>query len=309
MAVPSYQEFMLPVLMLASRGETTISACSDELRSQYSLSEEDVSEMLPSGRQTRFSNRVHWAKSYLVQAGLLEMTGRGRFQATERGRQVAQARPARIDLDFLRQFPEFRDFQSREGTRNLASNTATETAISLHETPEEIMDSAHKRITDDLRGSLLERIVASSPKFFEDLILDLLVAMGYGGSRQDAKQRVGGTGDGGIDGIIKEDHLGLDVIYLQAKRYAPDNLVSADHLRGFSGSLLQRGAAKGVFVTTSRFSEPAREFVRGITQQRIILIDGEMLTDLLVKHGVGVRTDRTLEIKKLDLDYFEDPAE
>lgn len=266
------------------------------------MSEADVTELLPTGKNTRFANRVHWAKTYLVQAGLLEMTGRGRFRATERGRAVLAQRPSHIDKGFLSQFPEFQAFKMRR--KQPTEETAPSPDVS--ETPEELIEQAYEEITDELRANLLAKIVSSSPAFFEKIIVDLLIAMGYGGSKAEAGQRVGKSGDGGIDGIINEDPLGLDVVYLQAKRYSTDNLVSADQLRGFSGSLLQRGASKGVFVTTSRFSDPARDFVRGIPQQRIVLIDGEELTRLLVKHGVGVRTERAIEIKRLDLDYFDE---
>lgn len=309
MSVPGYQTFMLPLLRLAAQGEVQIKDCIDKIAQELRLPETDINEPLPSGKQTRFANRVHWAKTYLAQAGLVETTGRGRFKASERGLDVLRSNPPNIDNDYLAQFPEFREFKSRRSVDDEAVPAAPSAiAASSPATPEELIEQAYDDITDELRATLLERIMAATPAFFEALIVDLLLKMGYGGSREEAGKPVGGAGDGGIDGVINEDALGLDVVYLQAKRYAPDNHVTPDQMRGFSGALLQRGASKGVFVTTSKFTPQAREFARSIKQQRIVLIDGDELTKLLVKHGVGVRTERTLELKKIDLDYFDEDA-
>jgi restriction system protein len=302
MPVPGYETYMLPLLRLAAVGEVKIRDCVDRIAQELNLSTDAVNELLPSGKQTRFANRVHWAKTYLTQAKLLETTGRGRFKATERGIAVLRDNPDRIDNNFLAQFPEFQEFATRHTVETQTEVPAPTTVV----TPEESIEQAFDDITDELRANLLERIRSASPAFFERLIVDLLIRMGYGGSRSEAGRRVGGTGDGGIDGIINEDPLGLDVVYLQAKRYGSGNLVTPEQLRAFSGSLLQRGASKGVFVTTSTFTEQARESVRNITQQRIVLIDGDELTTLLVKHGVGVRIERMLELKKIDLDYFDE---
>ena len=308
MAVPDYESLMLPVLKLAAVGEVSVREAVERLASDLQLTEEDLKKLLPSGKQTTFANRVHWAKTYLVQAGLLAMTKRAHFKITDRGRQVLASNPEHVDNELLIQFPEFKDFRSRRHTTvadDSAAPEGAETAQALKATPEELVDAAYSEITEELRANLLDRIVAGTPAFFEKLIVDLLVAMGYGGSRADAGRRVGQVGDGGIDGIINEDQLGLDVVYLQAKRYAPGNVVGADKVREFAGSLMGRGASKGVFVTTSHFAPSAKDFVERI-QQKVVLIDGEELTKLMVRFGVGVRVDRTVEFKKIDLDYFDE---
>lgn len=309
MSVPGYETFMLPLLRLAAQGEVRIRDCVTQIAHELGLSEVDLNEMLPSGRQTRFANRVNWAKSYLVQAGLLEKTGRGKFKATERGLQVHREAPSHIDNSYLARFPEFEEFRARHKTGAISEPAIVPPELAATATPEEVIDEAFAEITDELRANLLESILSAPPAFFEKVIIDLLLSMGYGGSHADAGRRVGGTGDGGIDGVINEDALGLDVVYLQAKRYATHNAITPDQLRSFSGSLLQRGASKGVFVTTSRFTEQAKEFARSIPQQRIVLIDGDNLTSLLVQHGVGVETVRTLEIKRINQDYFDADAE
>jgi len=220
---------------------------------------------------------------------------------------VLRDNPSQLDNDFLSRFSEFRDFRTRRSVVGDVDTMAEPIGnAGVVATPEELIDQSFNEITNELRASLLDRIMSASPAFFEKVIVDLLLRMGYGGSRSDAGRRIGRSGDGGIDGVINEDPLGLDVVYLQAKRYAAANQVTPDQLRGFAGSLLQRGATKGVFVTTSRFTEQAKDFARTIKQQRIVLIDGDELTKLLVKHGVGVRTERTLELRKVDLDYFDE---
>jgi len=298
---------MLPLLRLAATGEVRVRDCIESIAREFNLSDEELSETLPSGKQTRFANRVHWAKTYLSQAGLLERTGRGRFKATARGVSVLRDNPSQLDNDFLSRFSEFRDFRTRRSVVGDVDTMAEPIGnAGVVATPEELIDQSFNEITNELRASLLDRIMSASPAFFEKVIVDLLLRMGYGGSRSDAGRRIGRSGDGGIDGVINEDPLGLDVVYLQAKRYAAANQVTPDQLRGFAGSLLQRGATKGVFVTTSRFTEQAKDFARTIKQQRIVLIDGDELTKLLVKHGVGVRTERTLELRKVDLDYFDE---
>ena len=299
MPIPDYQTLMLPVLRIAARGETGIRDCIDELARELRLSEDERSALLPSGKQATFSNRVHWAKTYLVHAGLLEMTRRGHFRATPRGTEVLDKHPERIDNAYLNQFNEFRLFKARSGIRKKPAEKAAEEA-----TPEEQIEAAYEEVTDELRAELLDKIVKATPAFFETVIVDLMIAMGYGGSGTDAARRLGRTGDGGIDGLINEDVLGLDSIYLQAKRYAPGNGVGVEKVREFAGSLVERGATKGVFVTTSHFASGAKGYAERIPQ-RLILIDGDRLTKLLVRHGVGVRTTQTIELKKIDLDYFE----
>jgi restriction system protein len=306
--IPDYQSLMLPLLRLAAQGEIRVRDAVRTLADQLGLSEDDRTQLLPSGGTT-FGSRVYWAKAYMVQAKLLEITRRGYFKATPRGLQVLATDPQRVDNQVLAEFEEFRQFLERSEVRTPSGSLTKETpsAVAAYDaTPEERIDDAHEKITKELHDQLLERILNSPPVFFERVVIDLIVAMGYGGSRADAGQRLGKSGDGGIDGIVNEDALGLDIVYLQAKRYAQGNGVGEEAIRGFSGALLRRGASKGVFVTTSHFSDAAREFVKAVAQQRIVLIDGDELTRLLVKHGVGIRTDRTIELKKLDLDYFDE---
>lgn len=311
MTVPDYQSLMLPVLKLGAQSEINVREATDRIAKDLQLSEEDLKQRLPSGRQTTFANRVHWAKTYLVYAGLLTMTRRAHFKETQRGLEVLAANPTEINNELLSRFPEFIDFRS--GRRNADGDGAPqpedEASIASMEatraTPEELIDVAYSEITQELRKELLERILSASPAFFEKVVVDLLVAMGYGGSRPEAGRRVGQSGDGGIDGIINEDLLGLDVVYIQAKRYAPGNVVGSEKAREFAGLLMGRGASKGVFITTSHFAPSAKEFVARIPQ-KIILIDGEELTNLMVRFGVGVRTSRVVELKKIDLDYFDE---
>jgi restriction system protein len=307
MAIPDYQTLMLFVLRLAAAGETDIRHCTEVIAKDFGVSPQELQELLPSGKQTVLSNRTHWAKTYLVKAGLLRMTGRGRFAAAERGMEVLANNPARIDNALLGRFPEFQAFRARSAARqqddverqpDLAP--ATERA-----TPEERIEAAYLEISAELRSVLLDRIVGAKPAFFETLIIDLMIAMGYGGSAPEAGQRLGRSGDGGVDGLINEDVLGLDSIYLQAKRYAPGNVIGVEKVREFAGSLVERGANKGVFVTTSHFAHGAIAYAERIPQ-RLILIDGDTLTHLMLRHNVGVRKTRVIELKKLDMDYFED---
>lgn len=313
MAIPDYETLMLPVLKAASGGEIGIRNCTDQLAKEFRLSEDEIESLLPSGKQAKFANRVHWARTYLVQAGLLEATRRAHFRITERGRAVLARAPQRIDNKLLLEFPQFQAFKARrklngtEKSNDVASTVSivsTSEPVISHATPEELIDAAYLEITDELRSTLISRIVTASPAFFEGVVLDLLIAMGYGGSRIDAGQRVGRTGDGGIDGIINEDPLGLDIVYLQAKRYTPGNSINIGQVREFAGSLVERGATKGVFVTTSHFVSGAKGYAERIPQ-RLILIDGDELTRLMVRFGVGVRVERVIGFKRLDLDYFD----
>jgi restriction system protein len=289
MPIPDYETLMLPALRLAARGEVSVRECIERLADEFHLTDDEREQLLPSGKQTRFANRVHWAVTYLAQAGLLERTRRGYARATQRGIGVLKRDLDGIDEKLLAEFPEFKAFKERrhaenEGLSDVSSVTPPALAGS---TPEELIDAAYTEITDELRATLLERIANSSPAFFERLIVDLLLEMGYGGSRAEAGQRLGKTGDGGVDGIIKEDFLGLDAVYLQAKRYAPGNVVGVDKVREFAGSLVERGASKGVFVTTSHFAPAAKTYVDRVPQ-RIVLIDGPELTRLMVRLDVSV---------------------
>lgn len=307
MTIPDYQTLMLPVLRLAGEGETRVADVAERIANDLNLTQAERDELLPSGRQRLLHNRIHWAKFYMSKAGLIASPARGRFVATEKGRALLATGPTRIDVALLMREPEFREFYRSEGTaveQDGLGPKPTETAPS-RTTPEEQIDAAHAALQAALRDELLQRILANSPAFFEQLIVDLLIAMGYGGSHKDAAAQLGRTGDGGVDGIVNEDRLGLDRIYVQAKRYAPGNPVGRPDVNGFVGSLVGLGATKGVFVTTSTFSQPARDYVRHLAQ-RVILIDGQELADLMIEHGVGVRSYRTVEFKRLDEDFFGD---
>jgi restriction system protein len=257
LVIPDFQSLMLPVLRSAAAGEVRISQVVDQLADQYGLSAEERSHLLPSGKQTTFSNRVHWAKSFLGKAGLVELTKRAYFQISDRGKEVLAAPPERIDIKYLNRFPGFQQFREGENQAdngNLASPLPTDTTTSL--TPDEVIRSAHRQLDVALADELLQRIRLGTPVFFESLVVRLLVAMGYGGgSVVDVdKALVGGSGDGGIDGVIDQDILGLDRIYVQAKRYASGNTVGAAAIRDFFGSLDRFKASKGLFVTSSVFS-------------------------------------------------------
>lgn len=303
--IPDYQSLMLPVLRLAAVGETRVANVAEQLADDLGLTLEERETLLPSGRQRVLNNRIHWAKFYMSKAGLLASPARGRFVATDKGKVLLATAPERIDVALLMREPQFREFYRNEGSaaeQNAVIATPFDTGSSRI-TPEEQIDTARAAIQAGLRDDLLQRILANRPAFFEQVIVDLLVAMGYGGSHRDAAAQLGRSGDGGVDGVVNEDRLGLDRIYVQAKRYAPGNPVGRPDVNGFVGSLVGLGATKGVFVTTSTFSQPARDYVKHLTQ-RVILIDGPELADLMIEHGVGVRSYRTVEFKRLDEDFF-----
>jgi restriction system protein len=298
MAVPDFQSLMLPLLKIAGDGqEHTASEVVDALVLQFKLTDGERKELLPSGRQARFDNRVAWARAHLKQAGLVESTGRGRFRVTERGLEVLRSSPANINIKRLMQFPEYAE--SRSVSRR--ANHHDEEDEEPGQTPEEILESSYQSLRRDLAQELLQRAKNSSPRFFENLVVDLLVAMGYGGSKKDAGQAVGQSGDGGIDGIIKEDKLGLDVVYIQAKRW--EGTVGRPVVQAFAGSLEGQRARKGVLITTSQFSQDARDYVTRI-EKKIVLIDGEQLAQLMIDHGLGVAEVASYVVKKVDLDYF-----
>jgi restriction system protein len=306
MAVPDYQSFMLPLLQIAGdRNEHNLSNVIETLEQQWNLNEQDKKEMLPSGKQRKFDNRVHWARTYLVKAHLLESTGRSKFRITDRGIGVLKNNPSQIDVRYLKQFPEFLAFINNKNMKtNGETNTSEEIIEKTNQTPQEILETSYQSLKQDLAQEILERIKKSPPKFFENLVVDLLIAMGYGGSRKDAGQAIGQVGDGGIDGIIKEDKLGLDAIYLQAKRW--EGTVSRPDIQGFAGALIGKKARKGIFITTSNFSRQAIDYANGIENLKIILIDGEQLAQLMIEHDVGVTEESRYIIKKIDLDYFSE---
>lgn len=305
MAVPPFQDFMLPFLQHISDGsEHRITELFEFLAKEFGLSEEDLKELLPSGRETRFKNRVYWTRVHLGQAKLLDSTGRGRFRITERGRQLLKSKPMRIDMRTLAQYPEFQEFRGRSSTNDdQAAQVAPPPAEPLSaQSPEEQLESSYQVLRSQLAQSLLANIRKAPPEFFEQLVVDLLVAMGYGGSRVDAGQAIGQSGDGGIDGIIKEDRLGLDIVYLQAKRWADP--VGSPEVRNFTGSLEGHGAQKGVLITTSKFTRDATEFAKRLQQKKLVLIDGAKLAELMMDFGVGVSSVATYTVQKIDPDYF-----
>lgn len=308
MTIPDYQSLMLPVLRLAAEGEKRVADIKDRIADDFGLTLEEREELLPSGRQRRLDNRIQWAKFYLSKAGLLTARSRGLFIASEAGRSLLAKNPERIDVKLLMQRPEFREFY-KGGNGSDAEPGEMQDSAAISDpgadvtTPEEQIETAYQAVQSALRADLLDRISQNSPPFFEKLIVDLLVAMGYGGSHRNAAAQLGRSGDGGVDGVINEDRLGLDRVYVQAKRYAAANPVGRPDVQGFVGSLVGLGATKGVFVTTSTFSTQAREFVKHLSH-RIILIDGRQLADLMIEHSVGVRLSRAIEFKRLDEDFF-----
>ncbi len=303
MAVPEFQAVMLPLLRLAGDGEIhTAAEAVDRLAVHFELTENDRREMLPSGTQRRFDNRVAWSRSYLKQAGLLESPGRGQFKITERGQEVLDEHPKRVDIPYLMRFPEFVAFRTSSHELKSSVESAVSSGQESNETPEESLEASYQRLKVSLAQEILDRIKQSPPSFFEQTVIDLLVAMGYGGSRRDAGQAVGRSGDGGIDGIIKEDRLGLDTVYLQAKRW--DSVVGRPVVQGFAGSLAGFHANKGILITTSRFSDDARRYVQNLGM-RLVLIDGDELADLMIEYGVGVTEVTRYSVKRIDLDYFD----
>ena len=299
MPIPDYQSLMLPLLRLLEDGEEhNMRGAINALAEQFHLSDAERKTLLPSGQQPVFDNRVGWARTYLKKAGLLESPRRGWMRITARGREVLAQGLSHIDVRFLEQFEEFRDFRSRRNMAASADETAAETGS---ETPQELLAQAYENLKQTVLAELLEQVKRASPAFFERLVVDLLVRMGYGGSFQEAAQAIGGSGDEGIDGIINEDRLGLDVIYIQAKRW--EQPVGRPEIQKFAGALQGHRAHKGVFITTSAFTKEAREYVERI-DSKIVLIDGERLAELMFEHNVGVSTVVTYPVKKVDNDFF-----
>jgi len=301
MSVPDFQSFFKPMLDIAADGEEhSLTEAREKIASSFNLIEEDLAELLPSGTQTKFDNRVAWAKSYFVQAKVLESPRRAHFKITERGKELFSKRHERIDVKILNQYPEFVEFHT-PSKQNKSTPGSTPPEESTSETPEEILQKAYQSIRSDLAGEMLERIKVNSSSFFENLVVDLLVAMGYGGSRVDAGKSIGQSGDEGIDGIIKEDRLGLDVIYLQAKRW--EATVGRPEIQKFVGALHGKRAKKGVFITTGKFSDGSYEYVKNI-DPKVILIDGRDLANYMIDFNLGTSTAVTYEIKRIDSDYF-----
>jgi restriction system protein len=298
MPVPDFQALMFPLLELAGdRVEHSLREARESLATNFKLSDDEVRQQLKSG-QTVLANRTAWAKIYLTRAGLIVSPRRGYFVISERGLAVLREHPSRIDVKYLHRFPEFGEFLSR---RRDPEEPAERTGLEVLETPEESLDEAYGRLREALAADLLTRIKGAPAQFFEQLVVELLLKMGYGGSRREAGEAIGRSGDEGIDGTISEDRLGLDMIYLQAKKW--EGTVGRPELQKFVGALHGKRARKGVFLTTGKFSSEARQYVAHI-DPKVVLIDGEQLADLMIDFGVGVATVATYEVKKIDSDYF-----
>lgn len=304
MGIPDYQSSMLPLLRATEDGEEhSLRETIELLANEFKLTDEERKELLPSGQQPIFDNRVGWARTYMKKAGLLESTRRGYCRITERGREVLRKNPKVINDRFLAQFPEFLEFQARKVKNQQIIKANKDIDVIVSDTPAEVIESAYQSLRNSIASDLLETVKSCSPMFFERLVIDLLLKMGYGGSRLDAGKAIGRNGDSGIDGIIKEDKLGLDTIYIQAKRW--DGTVSRPEIQKFAGALHGQRSRKGIFITTSTFSKEAWEYASSI-DIKIILIDGEQLAQLMMDHGVGVSTAATYEIRKIDRDYFSE---
>lgn len=298
MPIPDYQTIMLPLLRFAAdKQEHSLREAVEILANQFSLTEVERQELLPSGTEGRFYNRVSWARTYLKKAELLSYPRRGFFAITSRGNQLLSSKPQDINAKFLERYDEFVQFIEVKKD-NTVDNIGE---ITIAETPEEILEAAHQKIQENLAKEILEAIKKCSPYFFESLVIDLLVSMGYGGSRKEAGQALKQSRDEGIDGIIKEDRLGLDIIYIQAKRW--ENNVSRPEIQKFAGALLGQSAKKGIFISTSNFTKGAIDYVTRI-DSKIILVDGNRLTELMIEHDVGVTPISKYEVKKIDFDYF-----
>jgi restriction system protein len=310
MPIPDYETLMLPVLRSVAAGPKHIRDLAAEMADHFRLTPEERMQEIPSGKGvTVIHSRTGWAKTYMKQAGLVRQPRRGVVEITERGRALLAENPERIDNGVLERFAEFRSFRERSRVSArmdaiLPVAPASGDAAPAIATAEERLDLAAAELDTALRDELLLRLRSSPPRFFERVVLDVLKALGYGAGAGGSAQVTGGAGDGGIDGVIEEDRLGLDRIYVQAKRYG-DATVGAPVIQNFIGALQMRGATKGVLITTSSFTQQAEQAARTIPSLRIVLIDGDRLADLMTRHNVGVRTERTVEIKKVDLDYFE----
>lgn len=303
MPIPDYQSCMLPLLRFAGdREEHQLKDAIAALAIKFSLTDEERDEFLPSGQQPVFTNRVGWARTYLKKAGLLSSPRRGYFKITDRGTQVLGEKPNEINQKYLERFPEFVEFKSirREKPDENGSDTPE---LALGQTPHEALESAYERLRTELASEILSSIRGCDPSLFEKIVVELLVKMGYGGSRKDAGRAIGRSGDEGIDGIIKEDHLGLDNIYIQAKRW--EATIGRPEIQKFAGALQGQRARKGIFITTSDFTRDALDFVSRI-DSKIILIDGATLAKLMIDFGVGVNPVATYQVQKIDSDYFTD---
>ena len=299
MAIPDYQTIMLPLLkFLADNEEHSKHDAVEHLKKVFGLTGEEERLTLPSGKQAVIDNRIGWSRTYLKNAGLIESTRRGFFKITPRGLDVLKENPPVINNNFLQRFPEFLEFRELRKDKVETQPPGENDEM----TPQESLEYSYQKIREELARDLLARVKTSTPDFFENLVVELLVKIGYGGTIKDAGRAIGRSGDGGVDGVIYEDRLGLDKIYIQAKRW-DENTVGRPKVQEFAGALAGKRARKGVFITTSKFSKEAHDFVSSI-DSKIILVDGVGLTNLMIDYGVGVSTVSVYEIKKIDSDYF-----
>jgi len=302
MGIPDYQSVMLPLLKLTADGlEHRFRDIINDLAEAFKLGDEERKETLPSGGLL-FDNRVGWARTYLKKAGLLSYPRRLFIQITDRGKKVLTENPKRIDVRLLQRFPEFVDFQAPKKTGR--ADTASELRDESNETPEELLAAGYLRLRKQLESDILDRVKSCTPDFFERMVVRLLTAMGYGGSLADAGKAIGKAGDGGIDGVIKEDKLGLDLLFIQAKKW-DETTVGRPEIQKFVGALYGRKAKKGIFITTSAFSKDAKDYAEGL-ESRVILIDGRLLAELMFDHGIGVSTANSYLVKRIDSDFFDD---
>lgn len=303
MPIPDYQSLMLPLLRFAADGDDhTTREAVEVLANEFQLTPAERNELLASGQQAIFNNRVGWANSYLKKSMLLESPRRGTLRITTRGKEILKENPPRIDVRFLERFPEFIEFRDTP-RNNRGIGTAEPVVAATEQTPEESLELAHQNLRLSLAQDILTRILSCSPTFFERLVVELLVKMSYGGSRRDAGERIGQSGDGGIDGIIKEDRLGLDTIFIQAKRW--QGSVGRPEIQKFVGALQGQRAKKGVFITTSSYTSEAIDYASRI-DTKVVLIDGQLLSDLMMDFDVGVSVSASYVIKRIDSDYFEE---
>ena len=304
MTIPNHQTVMLPLLDFLSDGEEHhLRQAVGALADHFGLSKEERLDLLPSGRYPTFNNRIGWAGTYMKEAGLIERPRRGYMKITDRGLSVLRDRPASIDTKFLERFPEFVSFREKSGKPPKPKSPKDNENVIGEQTPPEAIEAAYQAIRGSLATELLEQIKRSSPAFFEKLVVEVLVKMGYGGTRKDAGEVLGKSGDEGLDGVINEDRLGLDVIYIQAKRW--EETVSRPEIQKFVGALLGRKARKGVFITTSDFSKQARDYASAI-ESSVVLIDGDTLAGMMIDYDVGIAVESSYEIKRIDSDYFDE---
>lgn len=300
--IPDYQSIMLPLLeFISDSKEHKMRNVTDKLAIKLGVTEEEQKELLPSGVAPVFYNRTAWAKTYLKKAGLIDSPKQGIVVISKRGLEVLKKKPSSINVKFLKQFTEFVEFQTSKREDGGIENDSNEDQSI--QTPEELLETAYQKIRKSLASELINKVVELSPAFFEKLVVELLVKMGYGGSIKDAGKAMGKSGDEGIDGTIKEDKLGLDIIYIQAKRWKPGNVVGRPELQKFVGALAGQGAKKGIFITTSNFTKEAIEYTPR-NETKIVLIDGSQLAQLMIDYNLGCTTQQTYEVKKIDSDYF-----